>query len=378
MIELPVGNAAPPERLYFLDGLRGWMALSVVMYHSFLALYPAGLDAAGILGRLLANGPLAVYVFFTVSGFSAATAFWATGDRGAVLMAAIQRYPRLMLPILASSALAAALMVVGLMANGAAADGAGTADWLGAHYRFSPDLESLLTFSLVTVFVDGDIPLNYNAVLWIMPIELAGSMTVFALLLVAGRRWAMPVAGCLLLLSVWRGSHLTAFLLGMALAWLFHRPALQARRESRAALAAGLVLAGAAGLMIGDGGTWISAPPVMSLLAALILGAGLVSRRLAAPFETRLSRRLGRLSFSIYLVHLPLLCSIVCWAYLWLAGLGLEAGTTRPIVQALTLVIAVAAASLFSPVEALTHRLARRVVPPAALMALVTPRCRRR
>ena len=357
-----------PGRLWFVDGLRGWMALSVVLYHATLAFHPAGLDAAGMLGRLVANGPLAVYVFFTASGFSAATAFWATGDRGAVLTAAFQRYPRLMLPILASSALAAALMAAGVMANAAVADAAGTTGWLGIHYRFPPDLESLLAFSLVTVFIDMDTPLNYNAVLWIMPIELVCSMIVFAILLAAGRRWALPGAGCLLLLSAWRGSPLTAYLLGLMLAWLFNRPALQAWRGSGAALVAGMVLVGTAGLAVAGGGRWISTPPVMSLLAALILAAAVVSRRIAAPLETAFSRRLGRLSFSIYLVHLPLLCSAVCWAYLGLAHLGLDAGTIRPIVQALTVAAAIAAAGLFSPVEALTHRLARRLTPPAGLV----------
>ena len=59
------------ERLAFLDGIRGWGAMVVLMFHLFV---DQGLRAKPGAGQLIhfffLNGPFAVCIFFVISGFS--------------------------------------------------------------------------------------------------------------------------------------------------------------------------------------------------------------------------------------------------------------------------------------------------------------------
>src|SRR6202022_3314040 len=61
----------PVRRLRFLDGLRGWGAVVVLLFHVF----SEGLPIDATIGDRLKyfipfNGMMAVFVFFVVSGFS--------------------------------------------------------------------------------------------------------------------------------------------------------------------------------------------------------------------------------------------------------------------------------------------------------------------
>ncbi len=350
------------DRKPFLDGLRGWAALVVVAYHAThcFAIAPAA-DSAAVL-RFLSNGPLAVYIFFVLSGFALSTGFIERGDRGIILAQALRRYPRLTVPILASSALAALLMASGLMFNIPAAALAGSQDWLGIHYAFAPDLPGLLAFSLFNVYFDGDAPINYNAVLWTMPIELAGSMIVFASLFLAGRaRWRPLLILGLVPVFVALSSHQTAFAFGILLAEAYARPWFRRWRGSAAAGAVAVAAVGLAFAMATTRGAAFTSAPAMSVIALLIVFAVVACRTLAGLFETPLSCWLGRLSFPVYLTHLIVICSFSSWCYLELSALGVGGGIGAGFTAAITFAASLAAATLFEPVERLAVTLARQV-----------------
>src|SRR5262249_47396407 len=134
-------------RLYFLDGLRGWAAVSVLLLHTFKVWLtsPEALLAHGYTfkewliepekmlangyGRLLwlinhsplafiSDGRLAVFVFFVISGVALSYPILKspTPLRTISEMAAI-RYPRLTIPIAISSLIAFLLVSAGWMFN---------------------------------------------------------------------------------------------------------------------------------------------------------------------------------------------------------------------------------------------------------------------
>lgn len=64
-------NDAAINRIYFLDGIRGWGAIMVVLFHFYILGFPISLEASVFLKKIfLFNGGMAVYLFFIASGFS--------------------------------------------------------------------------------------------------------------------------------------------------------------------------------------------------------------------------------------------------------------------------------------------------------------------
>ncbi len=344
------------DRKVFLDGVRGWAALMVVLYHTLHCFpVPALQPDNNRLLHFVSDGPLAVYIFFVLSGFVLSVGFFETGNRAVVVVAALRRYPRLTLPVFASCLIAFCLMATGLMSNQPAGLAAGSGDWLSIHYVFTPTVANLLTYALWGVYFDSDGPISYNAVLWTMPLELFGSGLVFAVLYVCGRHSVrLAVYALTLVFLVGLNSHLVSFVLGMALADLYRFPTVQRFRRSRAGVGAGLGFA-AAGFLLSTGtaGT-ITSPPAMSMVAACFVVAVVISRRLASVFETAISRFLGRISFPIYLIHLVFICSASSWVYLGTANLGLDAITCAVTTQLFTFAGALAAATVFEPIERLS------------------------
>lgn len=354
---------AAAERKLFLDGVRGWAALVVVLYHTlhgFLSTATTAYDGAAF--RFVTDGALAVSVFFVLSGFALSIGFFESGDRSGVLAAALRRYPRLTIPILASSFAAYAVMSAGLMANRGAAVTLGNTEWLGSFYGFAPTLAGWLRFSLCDVYFDfrgGDV---YNAALWTMATELYGSMMVFALLrAVGGRAWrGVAYALVALALAGW-GGWLIAFLFGMVLADLFTGPMIRRLRGS----AAGFVLGAGALLAVVVKSTWFpglfAGPREMSVVALLVVAAPVLSRPIARVFEGPLSRFLGRMSFPIYLCHLIVICSLSSWCYDALAAMGWSVAAAANLTALVTLAGSFAAAILFEPVERVAVVASRRI-----------------
>src|SRR5205814_10095243 len=70
---------APIPRLTFLDGLRGWAAMAVLLFHVFILIFPPSNFAAIMLRKfVLFNGAFAVMLFFVISGFALSTPFVAS------------------------------------------------------------------------------------------------------------------------------------------------------------------------------------------------------------------------------------------------------------------------------------------------------------
>lgn len=368
-------GSATPERKLFLDGLRGWAALIVVLYHTlhgFLSTATHTFD--GIAFRFVTDGALAVSIFFVLSGFALSVGFFETGDRGAVVMAALRRYPRLTIPILASSLVAWALLSVGLMANRDVAPILNNVGWLGSFYTFPPALDHVMRFALWNVYFDfrgGDV---YNAVLWTMATELYGSIMVFALLYTVGdRRWRGPVYGVAAVVLWAHGGPLLAFLFGMALADLFASPGFRRLRGAAWAPAVGtaLMVAGVAKSTLLP--TDFNDACSMAVVATMVVAGPVVARAVARVFEGALSRALGRLSFPVYLIHLMVLCSLSSWFYGVLYRVGVPVAGNAVATAMLTVVASYAAAVAFEPAERCAVTWSRRM---AQALLVVCSECR--
>lgn len=358
-------NAASPpapaatRRLDSLDGLRGVAAFIVVVFHFLCMLAPGWVPDMAEEPHFLAdtplgilwNGPFAVSVFFVLSGF----VIGGVASRRANLLMAntVARYVRLAVPITVSVVLAWAwLNVLPTGADELAAHLDNPSRWIGGTYQAPiPDLGFALADGLFWNFYNGES--LFNNVLWTMQIELIGSIGLFAIYWAARGRPGHVAVGLGLAVLVtgltFQFAYL-AFALGAILQELWRRgwhrtPWVWA---PVAAFVLGVTL-GAFGRGAHDRlglpipfdiislklGKSKGAMPVFA--ATLILYGVLASPALARAFSTAVPRWLGRVSFPLYLVHVPLLYTVI--AHLYVASdLGLA--TAFALYLALTLVLA--------------------------------------
>src|SRR5271155_3597568 len=109
-------------RFRFLDGLRGWAAVVVLLHHVFVDGLPANALMAdrNLWAKVFfLNGTLAVCVFFVISGFSLSIRHLDRGDGRALARVASGRYLRLAVPIFAICAITHVLLLLGLIAPAA-------------------------------------------------------------------------------------------------------------------------------------------------------------------------------------------------------------------------------------------------------------------
>jgi peptidoglycan/LPS O-acetylase OafA/YrhL len=341
----PADAPAPPlERLPALDGLRGVAALVVLLHHVVRVFPTLGATvplpsslASHPWARLLAYTPLhlmwagseAVLVFFVLSGFVLA---WpaANGRRTEWPRWYARRVVRLYLPVWGALALGA-IVVVAVPHHLTA----GSSEFLQG--RPSIGLHGLLLdASLVTGAGANALSRGAGAitpVLWSLQWEVIFSLALPVYLFVARRTRRPLLVGAAVLVLVgardglWT-RYLPMFLLGVLLA--FHRPALRRwadridarpdRRRAWAVVAGGsvLLLLSQWCLLAASSAIPGSAMPDLLRLArvgALVGAVGFVVVALeCAPARRLLSRPtcrwLGSRSFSLYLVHDPIVVGL--------------------------------------------------------------------
>jgi peptidoglycan/LPS O-acetylase OafA/YrhL len=307
---------APSRRLETLDSLRGLAAAAVVASH-LLHVRPAfgtrpwlgpeqawewALKATPL--SVLVDGHAAVLVFFVLSGLVLSGPLLAPAPpryHDFALKRFLRLYPPYAAALLGSAALQA---------------------WCGPRAPREPSLwladNWTDRFSLGTV-ADYALMLGNRLALdnpvWSLDYEMRISL-LLPLLLLPVRRWrpAAPLLAAMLLGAGWLlrplGSppvicagalYAGMFILGTAMAGQVHR--LRAVRAGWPALA---MLAGAWAVLFL---VWRDA--MQAVGAAMLVAAVLMPGAPAALCETAVARFLGRISFSLYLVHVPVLMAVL-------------------------------------------------------------------
>jgi peptidoglycan/LPS O-acetylase OafA/YrhL len=371
-------------RLPALEGLRGLAALIVMVNHSLLATIPllAGPYSfgpgppRGTLQWWLMYSPLhvlwgggeAVVVFFVLSGFVLSL----PSARGGHGVRAISYYPsrfvRLYLPVWGALAFAALMHVVAIGSAPWSSEG----DWWLSAFHEPLSLQAVREDAGLLSAHTGHMALL--PVLWSLRWEVLFSLALPPLLTIAVRALRTRLS-CALLMSacaaalLWHGSsvyllELPPFAMGVALAFRHADIAQLARTLARRTWwsAPAKLLLGAACVCALSADWWLvrSTPQRQTGTAALLVAVGATLTVLAAltlrPFESFLCSRAmawtGRRSYSLYLVHCPIVVALAI-----ATGVSFSPGYFVAAV-----VLSLAAAAVFHRlVEAPAHRFARRV-----------------
>jgi len=351
-----MANSAKIERLEFLDGLRGWAALVVLASHLFevwMLNYQlvGGRELYWLLDRINSSplgvamdGTLAIHIFFCISGVALSLPIIMSATRGQnAAILALQRYPRLTLPILTACVLTYFLWATGCFVNVEAAARA-EAPWLAGFYRFEPRFANMLSFALWRVYFDYEFASSWNAALWTMPVELLGSFIVFFVTVALPRPFRLLV--CAIAIAILYDKWVCGFFAGVIIA-----DAIASGWMRQSALAGTVLLIAAMGAAIAARSphtkvVFFTTTPGINVIAALTVIGCAMTPWAKAFLKGRISQFLGAVSFSLYLVHIPIICSFSSAVFLMTID-RMPYIATVGIVAASTTLVALSCATLF-------------------------------
>ena len=324
------------RKLDQLECMRGIAALMVVGWHLRLGFSMRVLHQSAditVLEHLFDaafNAGAAVTFFFVLSGLVLTLGYFRSGDLGVLSRGALKRWPRL-----AGACTVTVLASWALFASGgyhfSAASAITGSRWLsefgsgGLPTPFAPSWLDALRQGSFSTFYRGEA--YYDSSLWTMRPELIGSLLSFGLAPIAfAIRKPWIACGTLAIAAIMLfqlSQHLPSFLAGVMLARCIYA---QVPRLNPAATI-GLVVVGLT-LLTFDGPvrqfSFLAgridehsrvAFFVWDLGAVLLILAAMGSAGMARSLSGVLARWLGRLSFPIYLVHVPVLCSAGAYVY---------------------------------------------------------------
>jgi peptidoglycan/LPS O-acetylase OafA/YrhL len=393
-------NRSHAPRVAWLEGLRGAATAQVFLLHYLTAFFPGANDRGDApfhygweawIARpsplfWLFDGYSAVYVFFLLSGTVLTYSFRAAPLQ--IPQQVIRRVVRLIVPVFFAAALASLLFSLVPTSYVTAGALTGSTKWLTTigpspfsvgHFVREVAIESLFTgYQWSTLFPPLESHLDtitgsFNAPFWTLHIELWGSFLVMALVAIrraSGKLYRVSLIATPFLF--W--SHpLMLFVAGHLLADFAMRPRGKSTWRSLAAaasLALGIALCCSRDwLAVNSLRLWLTPGAVrgndlfhfQSQLGALFVYlAVLASARLQHWLSLRPFQRLGRLSFSVYLVHVPVLFTISCATFLALLPLGY--GTAVAVAGVVGIVVTTLFAVVFERwVDGVAVRVARNL-----------------
>jgi peptidoglycan/LPS O-acetylase OafA/YrhL len=354
-----VARVAPSSRVEELNGIRGWAALSVVVFHltweTFGRLMP-GLRNP-VTGFFL-DGQLAVSIFFVLSGDALSSGYFSGGGEFTVARLAVKRYSRLTVPIAASCLVTYLLYKWDLVYHLQAARIVDRPDWMGAWLNTAPSISDAVKYALVRVYKQTSAAQALNPFLWTMHFEMVGSLLIFATLLLFAKLrapWVVIFAVFALTVGTWEFGFYACFLAGLALAGLRAKGAfVNAQNHPLARIASGGVIAIVAVL---DGlNHWTDVGRIWTPLLSVILVAAIFCNRwICSLFTSRLSIWLGKISFPLYLVQFPIIISFTSFAICYARRGGELTPSGMITIASVSLLACLGAAAVFEPVEQLTR-----------------------
>lgn len=334
------------KKLVYLDGLKGLGCVCVFLTHFVFAFYygmyqyeeaachlPGNLDIA--IGKsplnLFFNGNTAVRLFLVLSGYLLCRGFFLQRDRRRLGRSALRRYLRLMPPVLAVNLAVWLCMSLGLYQNQAAAAVAGSQQWFAGFNSFAPSFSGMLRESLYGCFLFGERANDYNGVVWTLQMLFLGAYLDYAMAAFVSHRkfrWLIYAGVAVLLL---RTDFLSIFL-GYVLCDFMHTDWEPRKRLcANQALNWCLMLLGlyfmcypSAGFGY-EGTIWGILPLVLvnyyHIFGVLCFVTAVLNLELLQRFFSwKVFLYLGRISYSLYLIHFPVIATFGSWFFLRFQG----------------------------------------------------------
>ena len=329
----------------YLDGIRGVAAVVVVILHYFVAFYPAlwtgevndiktksGIEIfiATTPLNTLYDGSLCVCVFFILSGYVLPYRLFKYDDKESIISGSLRRYIRLMIPVLFSIIIAFICMKFRLFRNLDVAP-LTSSEWLAGFYKFQPKLVDAIKQGVYGVFIKGNS--DYNPVLWTMYYEFWGSFIVFSISYILNKVKNRHYI-YIIIIIISMQTKFFPFILGIVICDFYHN---NYRIDNNITKIFLLVI----GLFLSSyppniqvEGTMYSFMKIDALVepayfyhsigGALLIIVLLNSDFLKRIFSNKVFNFLGKISFSMYLIHFVILNSLSSYLFLKLVDMNIS------------------------------------------------------
>ncbi len=356
------------EKLQYIDGLKGIGALMVYLCHFVFAFYYAAYTLLPehvntrtgveiLIGKtplnFFYNGNGAVCLFLVFSGFVLCLSYFQTRDRSRLKTSAFKRYFRLMPVILAVNILISILMSFGLYRNNEVATLTKSIPWFQGFNQFEPSLFGMLYESLFGCFIRGSN--DYNGVLWTIPYLFWGALLIYlAEYLVGENRLRYITYAVMILVSLKTDIYFAGIFLGFVLCDFFSTQEKLVRLYRRFQLIPllvfllGFYLTSYPSIGTELPGTIYRFLPaaytvIYHIAGAFFLTAGVLGCNwLQRFFSGKVFLYLGKMSYSLYLLHFPVIAVFSCWFFLKFVGrigYGLTVGLDFVLTTLLVLIL---------------------------------------
>ncbi|MEG1848498.1 MAG: acyltransferase [Lachnospiraceae bacterium] len=325
-------------KLGFIDGLKAIATILVFNIH-FINAYYCGVytldpkyfhTQSGIewyIGatplNLIYAGKVGARIFLCLSAFLLARSFFLSkhGSDDAVnilVKASVKKYLRLVCPIIVVNLFVFSLMRCGAYHNGEVAVLANSVEFFGPYNQFSPHLFAALKEAVWDCFVTGGNA--YNGPLWFIHYEFWGCILVAVILALTGKRRMRYLLYGVLALVLIRSDYLS-MILAVVVADLIYTQADRIRSLTQKQWLMWMLLVVSLYFVTypsyGDnlqGSIYAILPPKVLFYYNVAIPMMLLAIYYLRPVQQLLERkglcRFQKISYSFYLIHFPLICTL--------------------------------------------------------------------
>lgn len=311
------------KKVNFLNGLRGGAAFIVVIAHYLQVFYPTvfngnieSIHTKSNLELIFYKTPLnlfinanfSVCIFFVLSGYVLSMKFFKYKDNKIIISGMLKRHLRLALPVLAVLTLAYIMYKFNTFYLGDVSTITKTD--ITNTYLIKYDYIDILKQSLFQVFI-FDIQ-TYNAVLWTMQYELIGSFIVF-FMLIAFSHCKYKKSLSIVLLLIFLNSYYLGFILGCLLSYISVNKKINIKKITLGFLLLIALFFGSYPYYQGNDSIYniislkfggLNNFTLFHTLGGALLVFVIVNfKTLQNIFSSKIMVFLGKISFSLYLVH---------------------------------------------------------------------------
>lgn len=235
--------------------------------------------------------------------------------------------------------------------------------WLDGKYSFPLTITDLFLTSFVKVWWMGDA--SFNAPFWMLKTLFFGTFLSILVALVTDidKKYSMVTFLALIGIYFLTGGYNLCFILGVFLAWLKYRVKLWNFLVTKICKLLAIFIFGLGIFMpefyklylkerLASNNGFIGSEIFYNIIGSFFILFGVmgIQRVKNIMAKSKILQEGGRISFAIYLVHWPIICSLSCWLYIQLSKTIIDKNRLISIIFVVTLIVVCMLARIFNKV----------------------------